>query len=178
MLLPVTPTVRRYSWVTSCLLTLQPISHWKQTRGFGWARAWLSERYHKTHKRPTNTATQQKTWWTCAALTFYLPGFALLSPGHGRSSPCRAVRLAGPLERQRSGLVLRGFSTSSLLGRLLLRRGAPNSYRRNPHDSPAIGYLFLASRANGGLPVAKSVWLVTVLFSGSRSVPSPLTFTC
>lgn len=164
--------------MTSCLLTLQPTSHWKQTRGFGWARAWLTERYHKTLKRPTKTATQQKTWWTCTALTFNLPGFALLSPGHGRSSPCRAVRLAGPLERQRSGLVLRGFSASSLLGRLLLRRGAPNSYRRNPHDSPALGYLFLASTANGGLPVAKSAWLVTVLFSGSRSVPSPLTFTC
>lgn len=163
MLLPLSPTLGRYSWVTSCLLTLQSTSHTENKH------AALAERVrgspNATIKLTSGRQTQQRSKrrdelvqrlrFICRGLLCFRRDMVALpraeqSAWQDRWSGREAVWFFG------------GFSASSLLGRLLVRRGAPSSYRRNPHDSPALGYLFLASTANGELPVAKSARLVTV----------------
>lgn len=127
-----------------------------RTRCFCSAAAYCCGRFTKYFQNcPINTHSNKKSQRR-RVLTLYLPGFALLSPGHGRFlSP-----LAGdPSERRRSGQVLRReglFFCLFLLRSLLLlgcfsllRRGAPN--RRIPHDSSRCAtFATSASTANGG----------------------------
>lgn len=77
---------------------------------------------HKSSQRSDKSEKRRRK------LTLDLPGFALLSPGHGGSS-----------HRWDGGEApLLPLSLSGLLLSLLLRLGSPISGRRNPHDPPAL----------------------------------------
>ncbi len=103
-----------------------------------------------THYVTLRLLTTSNKWnkikkWTCF-LTLYLPGLALLSPGHG----CSSRWLAGRTERQRSGLVLL-FSASSLYCCVAALRSATGEIR-----IPACTLISSATTAIEGLPVAES----------------------
>lgn len=98
-------------------------------------------------------------------LTFYLPGFALLSPGHGGSSsdqePTRAdVRSGGEAVGSST------FCSFSIPAGLILRLVAPIRDRRNPHDQLALWYLLPPRRPTCGC-------VLSLLNPSFPSVPSP-----
>lgn len=88
----------------------------------------------------TRTLRRRRRGETCFMLTLYLPGFALLPPGHAAS----ALGLSG---REVVRLFLWFLPPLLLLLRSQLRRGAPSSDRRNPHDPRALSQLSCATTA-------------------------------
>lgn len=110
---------------------------------------------------------------TCVMLTLYLPGFALLSPGHAAS----ALGLSG---REVVWLFLWFLPPLLLLLlRSQLRRGAPSSDRRNPHDPRALSQLSCATTAPARLPVAASPPVTEALLLNYKYLPPPhLSLSC
>lgn len=111
---------------------------------------------------------------TCVMLTLYLPGFALLPPGHAAS----ALGLSGR-EVVRLFLWFLPPLLLLLLLRSQLRRGAPSSDRRNPHDPRALSQLSCATTAPARLPVAESPPVTKALLLNYKYLPPPhLSLSC
>lgn len=123
-----------------------------------------------TRVRRIDTRTLRRRGETCVMLTLYLPGFALLPPGHAAS----ALGLSG---REVVRLFL--WFLPSLLLRSQLRRGAPSSDRRNPHDPRALSQLSCATTAPARLPVAESPPVTEALLLNYKYLPPPhLSLSC
>lgn len=125
-----------------------------------------------TRVRRIDTRTLRRRGETCVMLTLYLPGFALLPPGHAAS----ALGLSG---REVVRLFLWFLPSLLLLLRSQLRRGAPSSDRRNPHDPRALSQLSCATTAPARLPVAESPPVTEALLLNYKYLPPPhLSLSC
>lgn len=126
-----------------------------------------------TRVRRIDTRTlRRRRGETCVMLTLYLPGFALLPPGHAAS----ALGLSG---REVVRLFLWFLPSLLLLLRSQLRRGAPSSDRRNPHDPRALSQLSCATTAPARLPVAESPPVTEALLLNYKYLPPPhLSLSC